>query len=366
METLWGEFAETQSSANDILASSDFLLESYDVTSSGIFAVPSAVGVKTEDNALSAEACSVNHGMVEHTIQLEKYRTQLHLLLGTAVQIISESADKRTSDAFANIPPFPTCNDCHKSQSKQLDTEIFDRDFIRGIGIAPPAISPATCDQLLKKSVAQICLHQGYQESHNSALESLVAACEEFYFKFLTQLRRNVDYEAMKGLSGFQDPLHRTLTQTGQGDIGALLDYHHTIVQRHDRLLTTCQQLQSAYTHIMSTGELPERLSNILPTTVNRESTMAVFSMSDAEEKEEVAAAGGLNTEELLGEEEDAQQLLELAGLSGFDITIQGSMDEPPSATQSIEQLQEPVKAKSKQKSKAKVSGAAAKRRKKH
>ena len=41
---------------------------------------------------VSSKECSVNHGIVQHTIQLEKYRTQLHILLGIAVQAIADSA----------------------------------------------------------------------------------------------------------------------------------------------------------------------------------------------------------------------------------------------------------------------------------
>ena len=64
----------------------------------------------------------------------------------------------------------------------------------------------------------------------------------------------------------FQDPIHRTLASVGQGDIGGLLDdYNHTTILRHNRLLTTCKQLEAAYTHVKYTGELPERLASIIP-----------------------------------------------------------------------------------------------------
>lgn len=79
-------------------------------------------------------------------------------------------------------------------------------------------------------------------------------------------LHSGIDRGSIVYLHTLQDALHRTLAQIGQGDIGALVhDYRHSTVLRHDKLLTTCKQLETAYTHILSTGELPDQLANILP-----------------------------------------------------------------------------------------------------
>ena len=57
------------------------------------------------------------------------------------------------------------------------------------------------------------CIHAGlagclFIESTPTALDALVGACQEYYTKFLNQLRYNVDTEALTSHTGFQVLLH--------------------------------------------------------------------------------------------------------------------------------------------------------------
>ena len=57
------------------------------------------------------------------------------------------------------------------------------------------------------------CIHAGlagclFIESTPTALDALVGACQEYYTKFLNQLRYNVDTEALTGHTGFQVLIH--------------------------------------------------------------------------------------------------------------------------------------------------------------
>lgn len=110
---------------------------------------------------------------------------------------------------------------------------IFFSEFVRGIGKAPPEIDSRTSRKLLRKSVAAVCAHAGFDGPYEyfqpssdfevslvwteinraakyflpvcneSILETLTDVTHEYLLQFTKLMRHARDEEAMRGTTGF-------------------------------------------------------------------------------------------------------------------------------------------------------------------
>ena len=81
------------------------------------------------------------------------------------VQTVDDS--KKLSSIYPNLCDLLYAQWCVKVHMYTQQILYVCSEFVRGIGSAPPHITPNRAVNLLRKSVAQICRHQGYNRMYN-------------------------------------------------------------------------------------------------------------------------------------------------------------------------------------------------------
>ncbi|KAL3879103.1 hypothetical protein ACJMK2_031416 [Sinanodonta woodiana] len=191
-------------------------------------------------------------------------------------------------------------------QQQQQETQK-SVDFTRGKGKPPPVIDDVACRKLLRRSVAAICAHTGYDSCAESILETMTDIAHEFYLQFTRHLRTAADHAMQSGESGFPDIIQQVYHEMGIGSVTCLHDfYQYRVVNYHRIMEEQCQQLTAEY------DKLKEK------PIIKTQDTLSVIRIKE-EPHSEINFPVLDDNDEVI----EAEQLLNLEGLVGFEITVE-------------------------------------------
>ncbi|CAH1778170.1 unnamed protein product [Owenia fusiformis] len=248
-----------------------------------------------------------------HTIQLIQHAKEMHHLLYTVQQRIQ---DALRNDFAVDISEFPTAppipeytgpglKHIVKTSIPYLPRE--DNDFVRGIGQSPPALDRVSTQKLLKRSVATICAHAGYDASTDNVLDTLTDVTQEFYHQLTQSLRNVVDNEALNGSLPFKDPMEQVFQELGLGSVTSIHDfYQQRILGYHATMTETCQQLHRDYTKLIHQPHDLSRSTDDIKVLKIKDEPLTSINFPVMEDGEEFI---------------DTEQLLQLEGFGGLDMT---------------------------------------------
>ncbi|KAI0215850.1 hypothetical protein LSAT2_032072 [Lamellibrachia satsuma] len=207
---------------------------------------------------------------VLHTIELLQYARQLRMMITSAKQQLEcLKSMEGEIPLFTAVPQIPEYQGPPPKHQLLKPVPFLARNphslFVRGIGSPPPQIDSKNCHKLLKRSVATLCAHSGYDSCSESVLDTMTDICGEYFLQLTKLLRRSVDTEAQHGMDGFQDPIERVFHEMGVGSM-MNLHTHYTkhVLHYHDCMLQTCEELRDKYTRLTSPA-IPNGTQNMKP-----------------------------------------------------------------------------------------------------
>ncbi|XP_022238160.1 STAGA complex 65 subunit gamma-like isoform X3 [Limulus polyphemus] len=196
-----------------------------------------------------AEHCSID-SLTLHTIKLLQYAKKLRSLLHTLQQQQDSSKTTDTDNAQTHPPP-PPVPEYPESQDRQpgdIRGKNPDSDFVRGKGKPPPELSFHVIRQILRKAVAAVFAHVGFDTTSELVLETLVDIVHDHYLRVCRLMRVARDREALTGNTAFVDVIEQVFHEIGLGSMTELHNfYQHRVVAYHRGMMKTCQQLMHDY-----------------------------------------------------------------------------------------------------------------------
>ncbi|GLG96128.1 Uncharacterized protein GBIM_02946 [Gryllus bimaculatus] len=216
--------------------------------------------------------CSEMDETVIHTIKLLQYAKSMQ-------SVIDKLKAKRGNiDTSAlNSPPFP---DELKKKFPQRPApfcfkERISTPFMEGIGPPPHRLTETNARSILRKCVATIFAHIGYDDSQQVALDVMTDVSEEYFIKFTRLLRVGVDHEMMTGNVGFPDVMERTFHEMG---IGSMLIVHNfyqdRILKYHQKVLDHCNYLAAEHA-ILTATQIKQETTEIIECKIENEDDYA-------------------------------------------------------------------------------------------
>ncbi|ELT88177.1 hypothetical protein CAPTEDRAFT_228859 [Capitella teleta] len=218
---------------------------------------PSSRPAPPTNEPLAAQFASIDH-VTLHTIQLLQYSRKLRSqLMNMQNQIESMQLEGKAYPQFSQVPVIPEYKGAPIKHPMQKPLPFLSKeeesDFARGIGEAPPELSPANCRKLLKQSVAAILAHTGFDVCSESILDMMTDVVHEYMLRFTRTMRHARDDEALYGSAGFPDVMERVFYEMGQGPMLGLHDFYQSrVIRYHDNLLRTCQLLRDDYVQLQN------------------------------------------------------------------------------------------------------------------
>lgn len=199
---------------------------------------------------LPAECSSIDD-LTLHTIKLIQYSKKIKSLLNSLHQHL-DSQQKSIEDGNHNYPAAPPIPEIPESvmihYSKKEVPSDRESDFVYGKGKSPPELSFPVVRQILRKSVAAICAHIGFDFSTDTVLETLTDIAHEHNLRICRLLRMAVDRQALTGYTGFIDVIEQVFHEAGIGSITTLHNfYQNRMISYHKYLYQSCQQLLEEY-----------------------------------------------------------------------------------------------------------------------
>lgn len=250
----------------------------------------------------------------QHTLQLLQYSHQLTSLIEDAHHQVEQLKSGEISSLNCAVaPPLPTWQP-PKKKHPTLKPFAFIPDnegslFARGIretsSSSAVSLDETTCKLLLRRSVAAICAHAGFDSCSQSVLDTLTDVCQEYYHQLLRLLRCAVDAEAYHGGSGFPDAITRVFYEMGIGSLSSVYDFYQSrVVDYHARLLQKCIDMRDEYEQLRKprTATSAEELS----ASKNKDDSSSVIHFPSTDEGDETG---------------DMEQVDQLEGL-GLDMSI--------------------------------------------
>ncbi|XP_060083650.1 STAGA complex 65 subunit gamma-like [Ylistrum balloti] len=248
--------------------------------------------------------------IVMHTIRLVQHAKKLRQLISSVQQqqeAVKNGESEITYPVTPPIPEFTGSGPKHKVQGPvPFMPKEMESDFVKGIGEPPPEIDDLACRKLLRRSVSAVCAHTGYDSTNESILETLTDITHEYFQQLTTHLCTAVDNRLLQGYNSFPDVVEEVFHQMGIGSVTTLHSFYQShIINYQKNMEQTCQQLVTEY----------EKMK--LPTMIKME-TVPVIRI-----KEEPCSEIQFPVLDENDEINDAEQLLQLEGLSGFEITVE-------------------------------------------
>lgn len=218
---------------------------------------PSSRHYPATTESLPAEKFQIDP-LTLHTIRLIQHAKKLRSLINNITQQhqLQQSQDQKMLDydvSYPDAPPIPEYTGPPVPR-KSLQQPIpymqkdLESDFVRGKGGPAPNIDSVSCRQLLRRSVAAIFAHAGYDSCAESLLETLTDITHEYYLQFTKHLRAAADNQAQAGPSGFPDIIEQVFHELGIGSVTCLHDfYQKRVLNYHQHMEELCQQLDTEY-----------------------------------------------------------------------------------------------------------------------
>lgn len=244
--------------------------------------------------------------VVVHTIKLMQHAKKLRGMISS----IQQQQDGMDVD-FPPAPPIPEFNGPPMKSNLQGPVPFLPKDtesdFVSGIGETPPVVDEEACRKLLRKSTAALCAHIGFDTCSGSVLETLTDVAHEYFQDFCSRLQNAADNKLLHGYSGFPDIVEQVYHEMGIGSVIEIHDFYQSrIINHHTSMQQTCAQLMAEY----------EKLKQ--PIMVKQMDTVPVIRIKE-ESSSEIQFPVLDENDEL----NDAEQLLQLEGLGGFEITVE-------------------------------------------
>lgn len=195
---------------------------------------------------LQSERHAQEFGVVDpitsHTIALIQHAKKIQSLITNLQQ-----QDIKPLEA-EYLPPIPEgpCIPGLTSPSSSTNLEIKSKR--KSTWKPPPPLGANATRVVLRRAIAAICVHAGFDTTWSSVLEILTDICSDFYRRFCWQLRSLVDHEALTGETGFVDVMDHALHESGMGGLQALVQFFDDRVINYNRhMLRTCRKLHQTY-----------------------------------------------------------------------------------------------------------------------
>ncbi|KAG8226001.1 hypothetical protein J437_LFUL003060 [Ladona fulva] len=188
-------------------------------------------------------------GMVVHTIKLLQHSRAMKELLNNANAMLQNG-----NEEVKALPEPPLLPDGPKKGPKYSLNYPFrymekeTSDFGEGEGSPPVLLSPLLTRKVLRKVVATLLAHIGFETTTESVLEFLCDICHEYMQKMTRLMRIAADREVMTGSTGFPDIMERVFHEMGIGSVCTLHSFYQSrVIMYHARMKHTCQQLDEEY-----------------------------------------------------------------------------------------------------------------------
>ncbi|ESO89437.1 hypothetical protein LOTGIDRAFT_165034 [Lottia gigantea] len=249
--------------------------------------------------------------MTLHTIRLIQYCKKLKQLIHSAQESKANDSDT-TYPAAPPIPVLPEVKEKHKPLKPiPFIPPNHNSKFAQGIGDPPPVIDEISNHILLRRSVATVCAHTGFDTSTESVVETLTDILNEFYLNFTHHLRAAADNAAFNSRLNFPDVIEQVYHEIGFGSITCLHDYYQTRVVRYrENLERQCHLLAQEYEKLQEPSQ--QKSSASQPDTFHviriKEEACSEIQFPSLDDNDE----GG-----------ETEHLLQLDGLGSFEITVE-------------------------------------------
>ncbi|XP_048243759.1 STAGA complex 65 subunit gamma-like isoform X1 [Haliotis cracherodii] len=247
-----------------------------------------------------------------HTIQLIHHAKKMRPLIHSVQQQQIENKNSEGDITFPTAPSIPEFEG--PEQKHQLQKPIpfmardFNSDFAQGKGQPPPRIDEVTNRKLLRRSVAALCAHVGFDTCPESVLETLTDILNEYYLQMTKHLRAAADTAALNQYGGFPDIVEQVFHEMSIGSVTSLHDFYQTrVIAHHQNMQDTCRGLLAEY------EKLKQKSKDSQPDTFHviriKDEPCAEIQFPTLDENDEV---------------NEAEQLLQLEGFAaGFAITVE-------------------------------------------
>ncbi|XP_067140328.1 STAGA complex 65 subunit gamma isoform X1 [Centruroides vittatus] len=210
---------------------------------------------------LPAECSSIDD-LTLHTIKLIQYNKKIKTMLNT-LHSDSQKSVEDGNHTYPAVPPMPELPE--SVMVHYMKREIAsdrESDFVYGRGKSPPELSFPIMRQILRKSVAAICAHIGFDSATDTVLETLTDIAHEHNLRICRLLRMGVDRQTLTGHTGFIDVIEQVFHEAGIGSITTLHNFYQSrMIDYHKFLFQTCQQLLEEYERLR-TPEMKTDLSS--------------------------------------------------------------------------------------------------------
>ncbi|XP_041359645.1 STAGA complex 65 subunit gamma-like [Gigantopelta aegis] len=243
-----------------------------------------------------------------HTIRLIQHTKKMRQLINSVQQQQLENKNSDIDVSFPSAPPIPEFTGAELKH--QIPKPIpflppeFENKFVQGIGEPPPKIDEVANRKLLRRSVAALFAHAGFDNSGESLLETMTDITHEYFLQITKHLRSAADSAALNSTSGFPDIIEQVFSEMGIGSVTCLHDFYQSrVIAYHDNMKQTCQQLVSQFEKLKQ-----QKSKELQPDTFH------VIRI-----KEEPCA----EIQFPVLDENDAEQLLQLEGFSSYAITVE-------------------------------------------
>ncbi|RZC27669.1 STAGA complex 65 subunit gamma-like [Asbolus verrucosus] len=174
-----------------------------------------------------------------HAISLHQYANDIVELIK-----LNELA-KKPEKIDLKIPEF----DINKIKKSNLNFNSQDfREYVTGSDVKIPELSKTIVRQVLRKSIATICAHIGYETSQQSAIDILSDVLQDFFKKISHHVQITIEDEEKRQMAGFPHVIERVLTEIGMGGVKGLNDYYQSQVIKYIGVLENrCKELNEQY-----------------------------------------------------------------------------------------------------------------------
>ncbi|CAG5074847.1 Similar to Supt7l: STAGA complex 65 subunit gamma (Mus musculus) [Cotesia congregata] len=151
----------------------------------------------------------MENSLVLNTVALHRQKSSINN--GLIVRGIStvEKQEEKPSNPFKFLPP---------REKREINKKFTCN------------LQPSTCRSLLKHAVTVLIAHIGYEQSVDTAIETLVDVAETLLRKITMMLK----FACEQPNSGFPDPVERILVETGIGNVEEIHNYYQNYVVKFE------------------------------------------------------------------------------------------------------------------------------------
>lgn len=249
----WGEMAQPQSIGSEFISTDLMSLLILKGMKIDPLKIHQPCEQKGTDLCKVPAECSKMNGLMLHTIQLLQHNKALQDLMKTANQQIEQDNELDFDGTVAlpsapQIPEQPERTEKHGFSYPFRYMEKTFSCFSQGEGPEPFRLNSNIAKKILRKSVATILAHIGYDMTSNCVLDTLTDVVEQYIKKFTHLLRITVDQEVMCGSAAFPDAMEHVFYDMGMGSMTTLHGFYETrILKYHEYMLDAYNDLQDEY-----------------------------------------------------------------------------------------------------------------------